>query len=151
MVASFSNFYLSWILSEHSKTLFLRVFTSKPAERAQVLLNNGTKDFQNSPPFERSNIFNTLTLKQILWKTKTFFKKTGVPFFSTVETTEIENTFQFKTALSETNAKASRMAPTKWTYHEKWRFANNYVNFLENIFQFQNILKRFNLMYQQSK
>ena len=28
------------------------------------------------------NDFNTLTSKQILWKTETFFKKTGVPFFS---------------------------------------------------------------------
>ena len=28
------------------------------------------------------NVSNTLTLKQIFWKKKTFFKKTGVPFFS---------------------------------------------------------------------
>ena len=29
-----------------------------------------------------SNVFNTLTLRQILWKKKTFFQKTGVPLFS---------------------------------------------------------------------
>ena len=59
-----------------------------------------------------SNVFNTLTLKQIFWKTKIFFQKTGVPFL--VETTEIENTsFPFKTALSETNVKTNRMATTK--------------------------------------
>ena len=56
-----------------------------------------------------SNVFNTLTLKQIFWKMKTFFKKLEYRFL--VETTEIENTsFPFKTALSETNVKTNRMA-----------------------------------------
>ena len=33
--------------------------------------------------------------------------------------TEIKNTsFPWKTALSETNLKANRMATTKWTYHK---------------------------------
>ena len=36
---------------------FLRVFILKPTERAQFLLKNGTRDFQNSPPFERSACF----------------------------------------------------------------------------------------------
>ena len=60
-----------------------------------------------------SNVFNTfLTLKQIFWKTKTFFKKLEYCFL--VETTKIENTsFPFKTALSEANVKANRMATTK--------------------------------------
>ena len=48
------------------------------------------------------NVFNTLTLIQIFWKTKTFFKKLEYRFL--VETTKIENTsFPFKTALSEAN------------------------------------------------
>ena len=48
-----------------------------------------------------SNVFNTLTLKQIFWKTKNFFKKLEYSFL--VETTEIENaSFPFKTALPET-------------------------------------------------
>ena len=36
---------------------FLRVFILKPTERAQILQKNGTKDFQNSLPFERSACF----------------------------------------------------------------------------------------------
>ena len=39
------------------------------------------------------------------------FRKSGVPFL--VETTEIDNRFPFKTALSETNVKTNRMAATK--------------------------------------
>ena len=51
-----------------------------------------------------SNGFNTLTLKQIFWKTKIFIKKLEYRFL--VETTNIENTsFPFKTALSETNVR----------------------------------------------
>ena len=65
-----------------------------------------------------SNVFNTLTLKQIFWKRNTFFKKLEYRFL--VETTKIESTF--KTALSETNVKTNRMATTKWTYHKEWSF-----------------------------
>ena len=80
-------------------------------------------------------VLNTLTLKQIFWKTKTFLKTLDYRFL--VETTKIENTsFPFKTALSETNVKANRMATTKWTYHKEWSFASNYFIFLENLFQF---------------
>ena len=97
-----------------------------------------------------SNVFNTLTLKQIFWKTKTFFKKLEYRFL--VEATKIENTsFPFKTALSEANVKTNRMATTKWTYHKEWSFTSNYFIFLENFFQFYNLLKRVNLMYQQAK
>ena len=53
-----------------------------------------------------------------------------------VETTKIENTFPFKTALSEINVKTNRTATTKWTYHEEWSFARNYFIILENVFQF---------------
>ena len=58
-----------------------------------------------------SNVFITLTLKQTFGKTKTFFKKPGIPFL--VEPTTIENTsFSFKAALSEANVKTNRMATT---------------------------------------
>ena len=64
---------------------------------------------------EVSNVLITLTLKQIFWKTKTFFKKLECRFL--VEITKIENTsFPFKTALSEVNVKTNRMPATKWTY-----------------------------------
>ena len=69
------------------------------------------------------NVFNTLTLIQIFWKTKTFFKKMEYRFL--VETTTIENTsFPFKTALLEANVKTNRMATTKWTYHKEWSLAS---------------------------
>ena len=81
------------------------------------------------------NVFNTLTLIQIFWKTETFFKKLEYSFL--VETTKIENTsFPFKTALSEANVKTNRMAITKWTYHKEWSFSSSYFSFLENLFQF---------------
>ena len=66
---------------------------------------------------ELLNDFNTLTLKQIFWKTKTFFKKLAYRFL--VENTEIENaSFPYKTAISEANVKTNRMVNTKWTYHK---------------------------------
>ena len=53
-------------------------------------------------PVEILNVFNILTLKQIFWKTKTFFKKLEYLFL--VETTKIESTsFPYKTAISEAN------------------------------------------------
>ena len=58
-----------------------------------------------------------------------------------VEATKIENTsLQFKTAKSEANVKANRMATAKWTYYKEWSFASNCLIFLENFFQFQNLL-----------
>ena len=71
-----------------------------------------------------SNVSNNLILKEIFWKTKVFFKKTGIP--SLVESTKIENTsFPFKTALSEASVKTNRKVTTKWTYHKEWGFASN--------------------------
>ena len=82
-----------------------------------------------------SNAFTTLSLKQIFWETKTFFKKLDYGFL--FESTKIENTsFPFKTVLSEANFKTNKMATTKWTYHKAWSFASNYFIFLENLFQF---------------
>ena len=80
-----------------------------------------------------SNVFNTLTLKQIFWKTKTFFKKLEYHFL--IETTKIKTHFHSK-LLSEANIKTNRIATTKWTYHKEWSFASNYFIFLENLFQF---------------
>ena len=88
-----------------------------------------------------SNVFNTLTLKQIFWKTKTYFKKLEYRFL--VETTKIENTsFLFKTALSETNVKTNRMTTTKWTYHKEWRFCQKLLYFFGKIFPVLEPLKK---------
>ena len=44
------------------------------------------------------NVFNTLTLKRIFWKTKTFFKNLEYRFL--VESIKIENaSFPYKTAI----------------------------------------------------
>ena len=53
-----------------------------------------------------------LTLKQIFWKTKTFFEHLEYRFL--FESTNIENTsFPYKTATSEANIKTNRMVATK--------------------------------------
>ena len=81
------------------------------------------------------NVFNTLTLIQIFWKTKTFFKELEYRFI--VETTKIQNiSFPLKTALSEAIVKTIRITTTKWACQKEWNFASNYLIFLENSFQF---------------
>ena len=72
----------------------LRGFILKPTKKAYVILENSTRNFQNSPSFERSvgilNVFDTLTLKQIFWKTETLFRKLEYRFL--VESNNIEKT-----------------------------------------------------------
>ena len=88
-----------------------------------------------------SKVFNTLTLKQIFWKTKPFFKKLEYSFL--VETTKIESTsFPFKTALSEANVKTNRMATTKWAYHKSGVLPVTTLFFLENFFRVVEPLKK---------
>ena len=141
--------------------LLLGGFILKPTERAQVILKNGTRDFQNNPLFERLacfcveifrilNVFNTLnTLKQIFWKL-TYFKK--LEYYFLVESTKIENTsFPYKTAISEANVKTNRMVSTKWTYHKERSFASNYFIFLKILFQFKNLLHGVGLICQRPK
>ena len=85
------------------------------------------------------NDFNTITLKRIFWKTKTFFKK--LEYFFLIESTKIESAlFPYKTAISEANVKTNRMVSTKWTYHKKRRFIRNHFTFLKIFFQFKNLL-----------
>ena len=95
--------------------LFLRGFILKSTEKGLVLLKNGIKDFQiafrlrNRRVFMLQsvkilNIFNTLTLKQIYWEKKTFFKNLKYRFL--VESTKTENaSFPCKAATSESNVK----------------------------------------------
>ena len=72
--------------------LFLRVFILRSTERAQVLLKNDTRDFQNSPPFERSAYFYVtisanfkrfqyFNFETYFLENESHFKKTSVPFF----------------------------------------------------------------------
>ena len=70
------------------------------------------------------NVIYVLTLKQINWKMKTFFKKLEYCFL--VESTKIENvTFPNKTALQEINFKTSRIGSSGTTCQELlsfWKF-----------------------------
>ena len=76
------------------------------------------------------SVFNTLTVKQIFWKMKTFFKKLEYRFL--VESTKTENApFPYKIAISEANVKTNRMVSTKRTDHKEWRFASNYFRCLK--------------------
>ena len=120
------------------KHFFLDVYLKANSESI-VSSKNGTRDFQNSPPFERQhvfvwqsrkilNVFNTLTLTQIFWKTKTFFKKLEYHFL--VESTKIESaSFPYKTAISEANAKTNRIMTTKWAYRKKFFDSNSFILF----------------------
>ena len=85
------------------------------------------------------NVFNTSTLKQIFWKTKTFFKKLEYRFL--VESAKIENaSFPYKTAISEANVKTNKMLTTKWAYHKERSFASSCFIFSKILFQFKNLL-----------
>ena len=64
-----------------------------PTERAKVLLKNGTRDFQNSPPFDRSACFYvTITgnfegfqysnFQTNFLENENLYQKTGVSFSS---------------------------------------------------------------------
>ena len=82
------------------------------------------------------NVCNTLTLKQIFWKTKTFSKNHFL-----IESRKIENAaFPYKTALSEANVKTNKMGSTKGTYHKEISFASTFLNFLKILFQYKNLL-----------
>ena len=72
---------------------FLSGFIFKSTERGLVLLKNGTTDFQNSPPFERSWCLYVTISENIehvqyfnfetdFLENENFFQKAGVPLFS---------------------------------------------------------------------
>ena len=83
--------------------------------------------------------FNTLTLKKIFWKMKSFFKQLENCFLA--ESTKIENAlFWYKTAILEANVKTNRMVSTKCIYYKKRSFASNCFIFSKILFQFKNLL-----------
>ena len=87
---------------------------------------------------EISNVFNTLTLKQIFWKTKTFFKKLEYCFLKTLRL----KTYHFHTKLpyQKPMLRQIKWVSTKWTHHKEWSFTGNYFIFLKILFQFKNLL-----------
>ena len=81
------------------ENLFLRGFILKPTERAYVLVKNGTRDFQNSPPFGGSACFHVaitenfkgfqyLNFEKDFLENRNLFQKTGARFL--IESTKIE-------------------------------------------------------------
>ena len=77
------------------------------------------------------NGFNNLTLKQVSWITKAFFKKLENHFL--VESITIENAiFYINHPLSKASAQTNRMVSTKWTYPKEWNFDTNYFILKKN-------------------
>ena len=96
------------------------------------------------------NAFNTLILKQIFWKTKTFFKKKKLENSFIVENTTIEIlTYPYKTV--NANVKANRMESTRWTYRKERSFASIYFIFWKILVQYKNLLYGVDLKYQLPK
>ena len=96
MVAPFNHFYIKFWVG-----LCLNTGKHFVLERAQVFLKNSTRDFQNSPPFERLTWFYvTMTgnfdrfqyfnFEQYFLKTKNFFKK--LEYCLLFKSTKIGNT-----------------------------------------------------------
>ena len=93
------------------------------------------------------NVFNTLTLKKIFWKTKIVFNKLEDRF--SIESTKIENaTLLCKTNLSKANVTTNRMGSTKWTCRKERSFPSNYFPILKILFQLKNLVWRVDLMDQ---
>ena len=90
--ASFTaKFRLVFVLT--LENAFSQGFIFKPTDRPQVLLNSGTRDFQNSPPLERSACFYVTISENFehfqyfnfetdFLENEIFFQKTGGPYFS---------------------------------------------------------------------
>ena len=74
------------------------------------------------------NAFNTVTLKQIFWKMKTFFKKLEHRFL--VESTKIKNaSFLYKNAVSEANLKTGEY---KMNLSQRTKFCQQLLYFFED-------------------
>ena len=133
---------LGWFLSQDWKKLLLRGFILKPAERPQILLESSTRDFQNSPPFERSACFNVTITENFerfqyfnsesdFLENEKLLQKTEWSFL--VESNKIESTsFLCKSDISEANVKTNRMTSTKWIYHKEQSFSRNHFVFFES-------------------
>ena len=88
---------------------------------------------------EISNAFNTLTLKQIFWKTKTFFKKLEYWFLKALRL----KTYHFHTKLpyQKPMLRQIKWVSTKWIHHKERSFTSNYFIFLKILFQLKTSYK----------
>ena len=128
MIAPFANFYGKiWVGFCLNTGKHFAI--SEPWERVWILLKKILGVFKIAfgfrnwhvfmwQPLEIFNIFTTLCVKLIFWKTKTLFKKLEYRFL--VQITKIECAiFPHKTALPKANAQTNKMRSTKWTYYKE--------------------------------
>ena len=105
-------------------------FYFKVDRTTYVLLKTGTTDFKNSPPFQTGmflcdnhlNVFNSLTLKQVFCKTKTFR-------FSVQSIKNESVLFPYNAALSKANVKTNWMGSIEYTCQKELVFATDYFFF----------------------
>ena len=126
-----AKFELVFVLTQ--KNFFSKRFHYKANRKSMSFLKNHTRDFQNSPPFERLAYFYVTiagnfepfqysNFETNLLKKENLFQNTGATFL--VESIRIEKApFPYITALSEANLKTYRMTNTKWTYLKERNFA----------------------------
>ena len=109
-----AKFGLVFVLTQENALSQRFHFIAK--ERTWILLNNGTRDFQNGLPFERSvcvyvtttECFHYFTFETNFLKNGNLFKKLEKRFL--VQSTEIESAISpHKTAMPEANVKTNRM------------------------------------------
>ena len=127
---------------------FSQSFHFKANRKSIGSSKNRTRDFQNSPPFERSTLFfvtipghfdcfQYFDFETNFLENVNLFQKTGVPFFSwNYRFLDWNTSFPFKNTRSEANVKTISMSTTKLTYHKEWSFSSNCFIFLEDLFQF---------------
>ena len=117
--------------------------------KSMFLLENGTRDSQSNPPFERwlyfymtitrnFERFQYFNFETNFLKNKNLVQKTGKPLFL-LKALRLK-TQHFHTKLS---CQTNRTRTTKWTFHKERRFASNCFF---KIFCFS--LRTFHLMYQ---
>ena len=87
-----------------------------------------------------SNVFNTLTLKQISGKRKPFSKNWS-PVFQLKPLRSKTHHFHPKLLYQKPMLKTNKMATTKLTYHKERSFAINYFIFLEHLLVLEPLKK----------
>ena len=111
-------------------------------------LKTATRNFQNSPPFERPVCFYVTISENFehfkyfetdFLEKKNAFQNSGSTVFID-ERTKIENaSFPNKTAISKASVKTNRTVTAKWPYNKERSLASHYFIFLKKFFQFKNL------------
>ena len=159
MVASFINFYgkTCVVFSLNIRKRFFLVFSFQSQQKElRFFLKSSTRYFQNSPQFERSAGFY-VTIRESLKRSQFFnFEKNSMENENLFQK-KWSTVFQLKPLRLKTHQFYSKLLCQKPMLRQNGPITKSGVLlvaayfFLENFFQFQNLLKRVNLMYQQPK